>query len=260
MKLGRAEVLPTLGVLAVLLALALGDAQADLQYQNRGTYYEGIRSNPVSGYAIELISARVDYEEEAGDGPGDAEAGAAVERLKVRFYLDEPARVHLTVREIDPKHYYWLDRVTPPDPWRAGFDNVFEWSARTVIGRLDLPLHDLGVVARLGTAVPGSIERVAPALLFHTRVPEEVSGYLFTFRLNVDARLSATIHPLGSTAPVFSETFRRLRGGRPFTVRWHSVGSEEGLYRLVVSGFSLSDNSRIDQEVLFHHRPRIVSD
>ena len=43
-------------------------AQLDLQYQQRGDRYEGVKPKPVSGYDIELISVLADYQEphEAG--------------------------------------------------------------------------------------------------------------------------------------------------------------------------------------------------
>ena len=44
-------------------------AETHLEYQQRGNRYEGIKSIPVSGYDIELISARVDYNEEVTQMP-----------------------------------------------------------------------------------------------------------------------------------------------------------------------------------------------
>ena len=60
----------------VLLILPLSLwADSNLDYQNRGDRFEGIRSKPVSGYDIELISVLVDYQEPAAQLPGQRRAG-----------------------------------------------------------------------------------------------------------------------------------------------------------------------------------------
>src|SRR5262249_49273988 len=127
--------------------------ETHLQYQNRGNCYEGVKPKPVSGYDIELISARVDYKEEVKYLP---------DRLKAQFYLEQLSQVHLTVRELDYRYYYWMDRVQPAQPWRPGFDNAFDWPTREVIQQLgQIIMYDLGVVARLDKSVPSKSERVA---------------------------------------------------------------------------------------------------
>ncbi len=78
-------------------------AEKPLVYQNRGNRYEGIKWKPVSGYDIELISAYVDHISGMNYLP---------KQLKVKFYLKQPSEVHLTVRELDYKYYYWMDKVT----------------------------------------------------------------------------------------------------------------------------------------------------
>jgi hypothetical protein len=98
----------------------------------------------------------VDYKEEGTQMP---------ERFKVKVYLAQPSEVHLTVRELDYKYYYWMDKVQPAKPWQPGFDNVFDWPTREVIQQLGkINMYDLGVVARLGNTNPSIVERVAPAI------------------------------------------------------------------------------------------------
>ena len=136
-------------------------AQLDLQYQQRGDRYEGIKPKPVSGYDIELISVLVDYQE-----PFESEGFP--NRVKLRFYLDRDETVHLTVRELDYRTYYWLDKVQPDEPWKQGIQNVFTWSADSVITNLNkqlkptLDLYELGALVRLDTPTSSTIENVAP--------------------------------------------------------------------------------------------------
>ena len=155
--------------------------KVELQYQNRGNRYEGIKPNPVSGYSIELISVRVDYKEEVEQ---------ISDTFKVKFYLEEPSEVYLTIRELDYTYYYWMDKVQPAKPWQRGFDNVFAWPTQDVIQKLSgLKMYDLGVVARVKHPGPRMIEDVVPVIFYHSRYPATIEGYLFTFKITGDARL-----------------------------------------------------------------------
>ena len=109
--------------------------QVGIQYQNRGNRYEGVKPEPVSGDDIELISARVNYQEETQQLP---------DLFKLKFFLQIQVEVYVIVREIEYKRYYWMDKVQPPEPWKAGFDNAFEWSTKGVFQQLsDLGMYDL---------------------------------------------------------------------------------------------------------------------
>jgi len=218
-----------------------------LQYQDRGNRREGIRPKPVAGGDIELISARVDYKEEAVQLP---------DRLRLKFYLDRPAAVHVTVREVDYVHYYWMDHVQPDQPWRLGFGNMFEWPTRDVIRQLEgLRTYDLGVVARLERPESGRVERVAPVILYYANPPNFVTGYVFTFRTNGDAQMTCTVY--GASGSVFDREIPRQPGGRPFTVRWDATKVDPGAHSLVLRGHFLNDNARLEQTVSFYHQPRV---
>ncbi len=223
-------------------------SQTHLQYQDRGNRYEGIKPKPVTGLDIELISFLVDYKEEIDQIP---------DKLKIKFYLEKPYnKVHLIVRELDYKHYYWLDKVQPKVPWQKGFYNVFEWPTKDVIKRLDnIKMHDLGVIARLEKKEPSMSEKVAPVVFYHSQPPTTIKGYLFTLKTNGDAYLNCSVYKQGKAEPVFTQVFNRKKGGRPFTVRWKSTQDDEGSYRLVVNGHFLQNNDPINQEVRFYHNP-----
>jgi hypothetical protein len=224
-------------------------AEMHLQYRKRGNRYEGIRSKTVSGFDIELISARVEYKE----------AGKQIPNIfKVKVYLERPSQVHLTVRELDYKYYYWMDKVQPAEPWRSGFDNVFDWPTRDVIQQLrSIQMYDLRVVARLENTDPSIVERIAPVIFYHSQVPATVEGYVFTFKTNGDARLTCEVYEEEGVKPVFTHHIHRQPGGSAFTVRWDSSQAAEGGYRLLVRGFLLEDNRRINQTVSFYHQPAV---
>jgi hypothetical protein len=236
-------------VLYLISGVSIVWTQVGIEYQNRGNRYEGIRPGPVSGEDIELISARVNYQEESRQLP---------DLFKLKLYLQQQVKVYVIVRELDYKRYYWMDKVQPPEPWKAGFDNAFEWSTKDVFQHLsNQRMYDLGIIARLDRPEPSKIEKIAPVIFYHSRLPEIVSGYLFTFKINGNARMTFSVYPEGEKDPVFTTSYPRLTGGRSFTVLWDNVPKAPGPYKLVGKGYFLDSNHPIDQTVYFYHQPNV---
>lgn len=236
-----------IGLIAVFSPFPGSAQRSGQEYQKRAGRYEGIKPKPVAGYDIELLSVRADYTESAESMPA---------QLKVRFYLDSPSDSYLYVRELDYRYYYWLDRVQPAVPWGIGFNNVFEWPSSDVIKQLDqMQMYDLGILVRLGRPEPSAVERVAPAIFYHSSLPARVNGYLFTFRLNGAAHIVASIFAGEKQEPVFRQVYPRKSGGASFTVRWDASAAPAGLYRLVIGGWFSDTNQPITQTVVFFHQP-----
>jgi hypothetical protein len=246
-----------LGLLVMIAFAALAGAWADtqaqtqLQYQKRANRYEGVRARPVSGFDIELLAAQVAYTDDP-DKVG--------ERFHIRFFLPGQRAAHLVVRELDYRYFYWLDKVQPESPWRAGFGNVFDWSTSEVVRQLaNLRISDLGVVVRLDRETPSATEEVAPALFYQSQFPASVRGYVFHFRLREDAMMKASIFKEAGAQSIWSAPLGRRIAGRPFSYRWDlgEEGAAEGSYRLVLSGYLLSTNDPVSQVVKFYHRPQV---
>jgi len=240
-----------LAVFAEFTLFGIAHAQLGaLDYQLRANRYEGVRRLPRSGFDIELLSARVDFRDVSE---------RLSDRLHVGFYLSEPTEVHLVVRELDYKHYYWLDRAVPSTPWQAGVWNVFAWPTSDVIQQLKgLTPEDLGVVVRLGRGEPTADEMVAPAVLYQSQYPSEVKGYVFVFRARYSATIKAMIFTSRGEDAVFRRDLGRQIGGRPFTIKWELPGDQiaPGTYKLVLSGHLLRNNDPVKQTVRFHHERR----
>jgi len=225
-------------------------ADSNLDYQNRGDRYEGVRPKPVSGYDIELLSVLADYQESATQLPA---------QLRIGFYLESPTPVHLTVREQDYRLYYWLDRVKPAKGWQAKSANEYTWPTSPVLQQLDQKLnpYELGVVIRLGRDTPAENEEIAPAILYHTLPPKKIGGYLFTMKTNGDARLLCKVFRGKDPTELMTQAFRRIPGGRPFTVHWEAQSAQEGQYALVCNGYFLDTNQPLRQTVRFFHWPAV---
>ncbi len=253
--------LAVLIVLSVIFLLAGKESyilDQKMKYQlreiegSKKKYYEGVKLEPVSGYRIELISAMVYYEEKAEQIP---------DLFKVRFFLQQPSEVQLIVREHGTN--YHMDQVTPERPWRQGCHNAFDWSTGRVIKELNIKegvqMHDFNMVARLGKADPSSEEHVAPLLFYHSKCPPEIGAYVFTFKIGSHSSLAYKIFNEESGKEVFSpkQKDHKVRGGQLFSMLWDSSKDETGIYRLVVTGYLLHDNSPLTQTVRFYHRKAI---
>lgn len=242
-------------IIAALLALSIAISPSSRSadqgvYQNRGNRYEGIKPKPVAGSDIELLSARVDYEEPAQSLPQD---------LKVKFYLQARSEAFVTVRELANRYYYWLDKVQPAVPWGAGFGNSFDWPAKDVLQQLSpLRMYDLGILVRLDHPEPSAAEHVAPAIFYHSAYPPQVAGYLFVFRLNGTAHINAAVFPeTQQQTPLYRQVLPRQAGGAPFTIKWDASKAPAGQYRLVIGGWFSDSNQPINQSVLFAHQPAV---
>ena len=254
-RLGRMSTRPRASLWTTLCLIAFGptpsaSGQTPLEYQDRGAYYEGVKPFPVSAYDIELISALIDFKEPSDDLP---------EQLRVKFYLPSKSPVHLVVREQDNRLFYWLDRVKPVKEWRVGRHNEFAWPTMPVLRRLipSVDAQDLGVLIRLGTPEPTAVETVAPALVYHAHSPEAINAYLFTMKTGGDARLSCSVYREGEATPRSTQTFRRIPGGRPLTVRWDTEGARAADFTLACKGFFLDTNQLVQQTVRFYHQPLV---
>jgi hypothetical protein len=204
----------------------------------------------VAGYDIEVLSVLVDYKDPTDSLP---------DQLRVRFYLDKKIDVYLNIREHDYRLYYWLDKVKLSKEWQPQSYNEFVWSTGNVLRKLDpkLDMYDLGVLFRLGQSTPAQVERLAPVILYHSRLPDAVAGYLFTMKANGDARLLCSVYPVGKGDSLMTQTLSRIPGGRPFTVQWNARNAEEGEYTLVCKGFFLDTNRPLLQVVRFHHTSKV---
>jgi len=221
----------------------------DLIYKKRGNRYEGLKERPLSVPDIELISARINYNEEIIQDPSS---------FKLKFYLKQnKPDVFITVRELDYIRYYWMDKVEPS--WKSGF-NEFIWSTDDVIKHLEgLKMYDLGVVIRLGEEHPTIKEKIAPAIFYHSKFPSgEIKEYLFTFKCSRDAKLVYSFCKDGDENNPLEKKEKRVWGDEPFTILWRcptTIG--DGLYNLSVKGHFFTKPFDINYSLQFYHNENL---
>jgi hypothetical protein len=245
------------GVFLALLAMSPPRYAAQdhgLLFQNRGSYKEGIVTSPSNAPLLELIAVLAD----------SPEAGRRLPQLlHAAFYLPTSDRVYLTIQELDPLYNYMVTTEANRDGKRGRADE-FPWPTATVISKLTwrgpLLLENLGAVARLRTWTPETAEEVVvPVALYHTNPPRTPKAYSFVFFPNQKMSLKMQVFTDKGASALASQNFPSLPAKRSHTVTWEAGAWIEGWYRLVVSGYSLQDNTEVNSTVRFYHSRRLVN-
>lgn len=230
----------------------------DLRYKSRykPARYEGIVPNPVSGYDVELLSARVfDASQKLDSLPETLKVGLATRAALA-------GKVDLVVRELENKSYYRLDKVS--HDWSSG---AFGWSSGDVLRGLGgLTMADLGVVAWFDpqqtseARAPSRSDWIIPVMFYGQAEPRKVSGYLFALKLAAPAHVTCEIAQVldaGKKLTLHQEEFRNRPGQLPLTFVWADAKAPAGDYRLIVSG-SFANGKRIAPYVVnFKHEPNL---
>ncbi len=259
---------------AAMVSTASIWAQYDprLQYQLRGDRNEGLRTIPVGGPDIALLSARIDGPADATNPPATGRAWG--ETVHARFFVPESASLFLAVRQIRSNStYYWLNHPEPATlekTWTLGRMNEYPWPTSAVLKNLpNVHLEDLGAVVRVGQPDADKAERVLPVDLTDGATLARPGRYRFAFKTNRPAFVTAVI--FRDSTVVYTRpgsptsTFKNVagvweQGGSPITVVWDPstcTACPEGWYRLVIAGY-FQNNTPLDKEVQFFHRLRLT--
>jgi hypothetical protein len=218
-----------------------------------GNRYEGLLSGEkVSGPPpLELLSFCAFFEDFSGDVD-----------LHVKFFLPHAAPAVIQARELDESLFYWMESNPQSTRWNAGAWNDFKpWPTSAVLNRKDvrIPAFNLGVTVYLTR--PGCIDcTAAPAIVYHSRPPQSVQRYKWSFRP-------------GSPISVREYTLSQVIGGREKAFASASVAEEklgrfdldvdvsrlpEGLCRLSLRTRQKNEIAmRAVGEYTFYHKPAV---
>jgi hypothetical protein len=232
------------------IALFLGTAAATsrLSYHDRGDRYEGIRSNSVSAYDIDILSFITDY----------VEGHVLPDTLRVAFHLPRSKPPFLTVREIDFDYSYWMDRARPRRPWKDESLNVFSWPSEEVLRKLSgiRDMYSLGVVIRLQDPIPRIEETMVPATFYSKACPDSVTAYTLWFKTSASTRMTVIVRDPHGTL-VFSQSLQHVVAGEPYALRWPCRDRSAGWYVVVLHGFMRNSNVPVNKIIHFYHHPSL---
>jgi hypothetical protein len=254
-------VLKRLVLLGFLIAVCLSTvllAQPEIplryRYQKWEDRWEGIQAGyQAGGERLELISATI---------RADLPVAKKPQKLFVRFSLDKPLNIAITVRA--PEENYWMEPID--ETGRKNFKgrpglNRFSWDGR-VVRYLKKTAKDLYALAAIARA--GPVRTLVPVLLYDSSpLPEtlKVQGYEFTFLPNADVDINYEIKaPDGK--PLISDDLKGMPRDHMFTIPWESKDFEDGEYQLVINAsFPVRDKPPMKPQpdkLMFQHRRTIT--
>ncbi len=234
--------LPLGGLLALGLAVSVAAADS-LAYGDRGNRLEGHRRIEVAAPEFEALSFV------RGPARFPTERGVA----ELRFFLPQPARVHVTARELLTITYYQM-RVKQTQ-WPQGWNVFTPWETSSVIVPLSVQPANVGVLARIGEEAPGSGELGAIAFGRDASGPEW-STYEFQFRVKYDTTsVVYTVERDESGDHVAGDTLRSVSGGVPTALRFNLSSAREGRYRLVADCLYRGRPGGPQRTFVFFHKP-----
>ncbi len=239
---------------AVILGLLAGAGQEvvadDFAYVERANRKEGLQGVPTGGVGITLLSF-VGYREplEVSDAPV----------LKLRFYLRKSGPAHITALELrrhGASHY----QMKPlQESWNAGWQEFADWPTGAVLKPLEIPIGDLGIVARLGRDKVGSGD-IAPIFLYATKHPPR--AYRYTLHLLPAVTLSEIDYRIINTesdATLVENHIENAAANVPFPIAFDLNQQPDGRYRILIKAKEYGRTKGPSRQYFFHHRSNLMN-
>ncbi|MGH9837276.1 MAG: hypothetical protein ACREEM_00655 [Blastocatellia bacterium] len=251
MKIKAASLLATVFTLCIASEANPVKPQSGDSYKNRGDRCEGRKESSQNAGnespVFELISARVEYNDES--------LTSLPEKLKVAFYSSQQSTAYLVVREIKPKHSYWMTRTSK---CKDGFGNVFEWLTQPFLAKWgDLTMYELGVVVRLNEPKPGAEDIIAPAIFYHRKSAKNASKYRFIFMSTVNAEVELALYRANEKkVKDLTQGKVRIKIGTPLSIQVDLSLHKSGDFQLKGDVIYKKDEKtliKLPQNIKFHH-------
>lgn len=246
-------------LLVLVAAVATASAGDDsLEYRERGGYYEGYYTQPVSsGRDYRVVSFRVWTETIEEDLEGD---------LTLGFHVDDVARAYPVIQLCDQESHYLLNKVRFESTADSG-SNYFEftWDSRPVLQRtMEQPnLRELAAVVRLDGPEAKSVQHVAPVLLTNNAETVQVEYYVMDLYVADTVNVKCELLDEDGNAVDCPELadIRKIEGDTYAAPIRFSAGSLEDEHHYILSivgSFASKPAKTISQQVFFQHRARWV--
>ena len=250
-----------LAVVALLLIHCNNDTIEDLscddavktfeEANDYGNRYEGIRGINVSAPPFQLI-AFYSYIE-------PKETFTAEDILKVKFYLPGTMVVRLTAQELTINKFYWME--AKPQQWQQGWNEFSPWPAKDVLAKVQIPPHNLGVLARLDNQEGSG--KISPVLLYCQSSPTKIVQYKAYFRPGIS--LSGGFFEVYKESrnhngweSAMREPIGRQSAGIPFPIMFKLPQDWQGNAKLRMEVYPQDTTSpHPSREYYFYHVPTV---
>ena len=222
--------------------------QDPYEYKEHGIRMEGRTYEEVSASGIELISFLAHKEE--------FDPGKDVD-LKIRFFLENDTSLFITARELNIRKYYKMKPIQTD--WAKGWQEFGPWPTKDVLSPLGLTLDELGVVGRIRTNDRIGSGRVAPLIIYYSKLPEKIGEYTLYFIPRQElASAECRLYMQNEKIPIQRELINKgLFGGVPFPIKIDISQQREGIYRLILDCRYKNRTSGPQRTYTFYHKPKI---
>ena len=238
-------------VFIILLANAVWANEFDYKIRDSNRM-EGFRNDiPTASLDLRVVSF-VSYRENRSPSPND--------RLKLKFFVPSEDPIFISVSEIVPLRYYYMEPVRTQ--WQRGWQTFDGWAVNAVLLPQAIRNSSLGVVARLQSNEPGS-GLLTPVLIYLSSHPAAVSAYklrivsretLSTLSYRLKRWKAVDIH---TTKIISEDPADFIAAETPITMKLNLGGEKAGWFELWI-------DARIKDQIegprgtyYFYHQPAI---
>lgn len=236
-----------LAAATLALLVSPGVLASDLDYTQRGDWYEGLKSAPVSGFDLALVGAT------ALPARNCRNNGSAEFALVIRTQIDGP--IHAAVREEVTVYNYWLDQVKPSAlaVGKSASERVFRWPMKTVLARLQqFEPTNLITITRVGSRVPTADDHVAMGMICSDpNALPPLDSYVFQFGVRHDSSVAYEV--VDAAGKVVWKEAREYKRNTPLKIQWKPQGAANGRYILHLTTKVAKTAAVLDYKVTFDH-------
>ena len=233
----------------ILLSTVAGANEFDFALRD-GNRMEGIRNDvPTASLDLRIISF-ISYRENKTLLQND--------KLKLKFYVPTDDQIFISVGEIVPLHYYYMEPLKTQ--WAKGWQVFAGWPVKAVLLPKGIHPSSLGIVARLNSKEPGG-GLLAPVLFYSSMHPAKV----FSYELRVVSRetLSTLSYLLKrwqaknrhSAYTLSDDPHDYIAAGTPITFRLNLDNEAAGWFELLIDARVRDQIDGPRRTYYFFHQP-----
>lgn len=253
MKFYKISICITTSVI-ILLSTVIGASEFEYKLRD-GNRKEGIRNDVPSASLDLCIISFISYRENRKPSLNDY--------LKLTFYVPTEAPIFISVSELVPVHYYYMDPIKTQ--WSKGWQVFDGWAANAVLIPKEIHPSSLGVVARLNSnssECEGGL--LTPVLFYNKNHPVKVSSYeLCVVSKDTLSTLSCQLKrwkadSLHSAFIVSEDPTDYIVSGTPITLRLNLLGEAPGWFELSLDAMIRDQIDGPKRTYYFFHQPTIT--
>lgn len=232
--------------IGLLLSYTPATSEEKYDYRERGkNRMEGKQDVPSASLDLRVVSF-LGYREDISFSSKDV--------LKLKFFVRTEEPIFITASEINPVHYYFMRPLR--SKWPSGWQIFSPWQASEVLIPLGIPIHNLGIIARIGSTKEGS-GQLAPLLLYTENPPPKIASYkmILVSRENL-SKMQYTLSRIGTKPTSFQQNLHKdFPAETPIILDLNLKDEQANMFELTVKGKIRNSNEGPKRTYTFFHNP-----